>query len=178
MMDFIRNLLAAIFGILLSPLRLLGWEAKPRAADIAAEAVEAVRAAPIEAPAPVPREPTPMADLLLQHARKRLFTHERHEGLVPLPPALEAWITQLDNNELCDVIGCSARDLQSHVNAGLSGSTARGPYHLPPVLPHAVPNHAKRGATGGTGVKQGRDLSQALEELGLVFDQGYSPRPR
>jgi|GEM_PF-3265173 len=178
MLKLIRDLIAAIFGIVLSPLRLLGWEAKPRAADVAAEAVEQVRAAPIEAPAPVPREPTPMADLLLQHARKRLFTHERHEGLVPLPPALEAWIAQLDGHELGDVIGCSARDLQRHVNAGLSGSTARGPYHLPPVLPHAVPNAAKKGATGGTGVTRGQDISQALEELGLVFDQGYSPRPR
>lgn len=178
MLNFIRALLAAIFGALLSPLRWLGWEPKPRAADVAAAAVEAVRAAPIEAPAPVPREPTPMADLVLAHARKRLFTHERHPELVPLPPAIEAWIERLDAHHLGSIISAQGAPLQRHINRGLAGSTASGPSNLPPVIPNAVPMKTGRGATGGTTASRSQDISAVLDELGLVFDRSYSPRPR
>jgi hypothetical protein len=119
-----------------------------------------------------------MADLVLAHARKRLFSHERHPTLVPLPAALEAWIAQLDGAQLGDIIGAQGGPLQRHINAGLAGSTALGPYRLPPVLPHAVPNPAKKGATGGTTATRSQDIAAVLDELGLVFDTGYSPRPR
>lgn len=171
----IAALIRALFGIVTLPFRALGWQPRLQAADVAAAAVETVRADPIPAPAPTPsRQPTPIADLVKDHARRRIYTHEDRSHLVPLPDALQSWLSGLDTNEALHVIGCNPLDLQRHINAGLQGSTAPGPYRLPPVLPDQVRLTAKKGASGGTGgPSRGQDLSAALEELGLVFERSY-----
>lgn len=179
--DFIIALIRAIFGIVTLPLRILGVQPKPTAAAVADAAVEAIREHPLPVvPPPAPREPTPMADLVVAHARKRLYTHEQHPALAPLPPALEAWISQLDGQRLGDVIGAGATvHLQRHINAGLQGSTVLGPYRLPPVVATAVPLPAQKGSSAsGGGPARSQDLNAVLAELGLEFGPSNSPRPR
>lgn len=92
-MTFLRRILAtilhALLELLLLPLTILGSKPKPTAASVAAAALHAVRLdEPSEPLAPVVREPHPMAELVQQHAKAKLFKHKRHEPVDPLPPPL------------------------------------------------------------------------------------------
>lgn len=173
----LATILHAILEMLLLPLTLLGWQPKPTAASVAAAALDAVRRdEPGEPLAPVGREPHPMAELVQRHARTRLFTHEQHAPVDPLPRPLAAWIAGLDATQLGEVLGCSASRLQRHINAGLGGSSAVGPFRLPPVVAEAVPGGIPgRGTTGGTGgPPRSVDLAELLSEYGYTV--GYGPR--
>lgn len=160
------------------PLTILGWQPKPTASSVAAAALDVVRRVePGEPLAPVVREPCPMAELVQRHARMHLFTHEQHPAVDPLPAPLAAWIAGLDMSQLGEVIGCPASRLQRHINAGLGGSSALGPFRLPPVVVDAVPaGITGKGAKGGTGgPARSIDVSELLAELGGPA-YSYSPR--
>ncbi|ACS39426.1 hypothetical protein [Methylorubrum extorquens] len=175
----LATILHAILETLLLPLTLLGWQPKPTAASVAAAALDAVRHdEPGEPLAPLVREPCPLAELVQRHAKAKLFTHEQHLLVDPLPRSLAAWIAGLDAGQLGEVIGCPAPRLQRHINAGLGGSTALGPFRLPPVVADAVPaGITGKGARGGAdGPARPADISQILAEFGTTPAYSYGPR--
>ncbi len=149
--------------------RLLGGEAAP--------------APPARAPWPLPdvprapRQSWPVADLLQQHARVRLYRHERLPEPMPLPTPLAAWRAQLDAGQLGLVIACESARLHRHIAAGLDGSRASGPFRLPPVLPGPMVAQLGSGGGGGKGggPARGTDLAEALAELGLTPAYTYRP---
>jgi len=181
-MRFIAALLRALVGFLTLPLQLLGWTPRARPGDVAADAIRASRAATVMEIPPVPQrkpEPTPVADLVQAHSKARLFNHEQHAPLPPLPRPLEVWLSSLTDYEHQNACWVDAEKLQAHINAGLGGSTAPGPYRLPPVLPEAAlaKATAQKGSTGGTTQKRGQDVEALLAELGLEFGTpSYGPR--
>ena len=182
-MRFLGRLLATILHmmleILLLPLTLLGWQPKPTASSVAAAALDASRRDESSEPlAPVVRKPCPMAELVQRHARARLFTHEQHAPVDPLPRPLAAWVAGLDATQLGEVLGCPASRLQRHINAGLGGSTALGPFRLPPVVADAAPaGITGKGAKGGTGgPSRSIDVAELLAELGTTPAYSYGLR--
>ncbi|GAB6842683.1 hypothetical protein HNR00_003247 [Methylorubrum rhodinum] len=123
-----------------------------------------------------PRQSWPVAELVQQHARTLLFRHERLPDPLPLPTPLAAWLSRLDATQLGLVIGCEAGRLHRHIANGLEGSTAAGPFRLPPVLPGPVaPPPASGGGGKGGGPTRGTDLAEALAELGLTASYTYRP---
>lgn len=181
-MRFIAALLRALVTALTLPLQLLGWTPRAHPGDIAADAIRASRANAVMEIPPVPqrqREPTPMADLLQAHGKAKLFSHEKHAPLPPLPRPLQVWLDGLTDYEHQNACFVDAEKLQRHINAGLGGSTAPGPYRLPPVLPETAlaKAAAQKGSTGGTTQKRGQDVEALLAELGLEFGTpSYGPR--
>ena len=173
---FLAALLSAIFGILRLPFEYFGWRPRPTAESVAAAALDVAQAHPVVAAAEIQRELHPVAELVRQHARARLYTHQRHALPVPLPGPLAAWIADLMPAQLGEVIACPSERLQRHINAGLGGSNADGPFRLPAVLPEAVRHVTSKGATGGTGgPARTTDLSEALAELGFAPQYSYRP---
>lgn len=160
--------------------RMMGVTTGPTAADVAEEAIAAVAATPKPSPfePAVERKRCPVAELVAEHARKIVYFHEDRSHISPLPLALRTWVDGLTTKQLTDVIGADPERLQAHINAGLSGSTAPGPYGLPPVLPaieltNRVAEREGRGGKGG-GPARTMDLAELLQ------DAGYAPglRPR
>lgn len=140
-------------------------------------------APPARAPWPMPEIPRaprrswPVAELVQEHARVILFRHERLPEPMPLPGPLAAWVGRLDATQLGLVIGCEAGRLHRHIANGLEGSTATGPFRLPPVLPGPVPPpSASGGGSKGGGPPRSVDLAEALAELGLTATYTYGPR--
>ncbi|ARO53975.1 hypothetical protein B2G69_07300 [Methylorubrum zatmanii] len=174
----LATILHAALETLLLPLTLLGWQPKPTAATLAAAALDAVRHDEPGEPLAAVREPCPMAELVQRHARVRLFTHEQPPPVDPLPAPLAAWIAGLDAGQLGEVIGCPASRLQRHINAGLGGSSALGPFRLPPVVADAVlagvTGRDSKGGTGGPSLSI--DVSELLAELGTAPAYSYGPR--
>ncbi len=172
---FFAALIAAILGILRLPFELFGLRGRPTAESVAAAALDVVRADPVAPASEVTPDLHPVAELVRQHARARLYTHQRHDLPVPLPAPLASWIAGLSPTQLGHVIGCPSERLQKHINAGLGGSSAEGPFHLPAVPAEPVRHVASKGATGGTGGPvRSTDLSETLAELG--FSPQYSYR--
>jgi len=139
-------------------------------------------APPARAPWPLteipraPRQSWPVAELVQQHARVLLFRHERLPEPLPLPTPLTAWLGRLDATQLGLVIGCEAGRLHRHIANGLEGSTAAGPFRLPPVLPGPLlPLPASGGGSKGGGPPRSVDLAEALAELGLTASYTYRP---
>jgi hypothetical protein len=171
---FFAALLEALFGILSFPFEILGLRGRPTAESVAAAALDVAQANPVSPASEVTPDLHPVAELVRQHARARLFTHQRHDLPVPLPAPLASWIAGLTSTQLGHVIGCPSERLQKHINAGLGGSNAEGPFHLPAVAPEEVRHVASKGATGGTGgPSRSTDLSQTLAELGFTPQYSY-----
>ena len=171
---FFAALLEALFGILRWPFEILGLRGRPTAESVAAAALDVVRADPVAPAAEVRADLHPVAELVRQHARARLFTHRRHDIPVPLPAPLAAWIAGLTDAQLGQVIGCPAERLQKHINAGLGGSDAPGPFSLPAISPEPVRHTTSKGGTGGTGgPARSVDLTEALAELGFTPQYSY-----
>lgn len=182
------RMLNAVLAALAAALRLpgnlvaalLGIQPKATAADLAEEALAAAAASPTPlAPlgSAVQRKPCPVAELVADHARKRLYFHEDRSYLSPLPYALRTWLDGLTTKQLTDVVGARPERLQEHINAGLSGSTALGPYGLPPILP--APEFTSRTAEReGRGGKGGGPSVETMNLADLLQDAGYSPSPR
>lgn len=175
---FFAALIAAILGILRLPFELFGLRGRPTAESVATAALDVVRANPVAPAAEIRSDTHPVAELVRQHARARLYTHQRHDLPVPLPTPLATWIAGLSSTQLGHVIGCPSERLQRHINAGLGGSNAEGPFHLPAISPEPVRHVASKGATGGTNASpRSVDLTEALAELGFAPQYTYgAPR--
>ncbi|WP_091972159.1 hypothetical protein [Methylobacterium gossipiicola] len=171
---FFAALIAAILGVLRLPFEILGFRPRPTAESVAAAALDVAQAHPVAPASEVRADLHPVAELVRQHARARLFTHQRHDLPVPLPAPLASWIAGLSSTQLGHVIGCPSERLQKHINAGLGGSSADGPFHLPAVPAEPVRHVASKGATGGTGgPSRTTDLTEALAELGFTPQYSY-----
>lgn len=190
MLEFIRNLLAAIFGILLSPIRLLGWEAKPRAADIATAALAEVQeqdrqvepqlAPDLDGPLPLPPFHAPLGHLIKDHA-KRMMRDEYalwKPAPDPLPTDVERWLMRMDNAQLKHVIRLPAWMLQEHVLTGAKGSLHSLGYCLPQPAPARIQGYGGGDDRGGRSGKGGGpvNLAQVLDQLGYAPAAG--PRMR
>ena len=175
---FFAALIATLLGILRFPFEILGFRPRPTAESVATAALDVVRADPVAPAAELRPDLHPVAELVRQHARARLYTHQRHDTPIPLPGPLAAWIAGLTDAQLGHVIGCSGERLQKHLNAGLGGSSAPGPFHLPAVPQEAVRHVASKGTTGGTSASpRSVDLTEALAELGFAPQYTYgAPR--
>lgn len=150
----------------------------PLTAVSAGTAAVAVAAIPRPAPIKPAAQPCPLAELVAEHARKVIYYHEDRSKIRPLPPVLNQWLYKLNSQQLLDVIGSNTEALQRHIDAGLAGSTALGPFRLPAVPPLPQRDGRGDGASGkggkGGGPSRVSELAQILEDAGYAM----SHRPR
>lgn len=189
MFQFIVALIQAILGVLFTPLRWLGWQPAPRAADVAALALADVREQesrrepdPTPEPSPEPWLPpfhAPLGHLIKDHAKRIL--RDQHALLQPMPDPLptdvDRWLLRMDDAQLRHVARLPAWMLQEHVLSGAKGTLHSLGYCLPQPATTRHPGYIGGDDRGGRSGKGGpANLQAVLEQLG--YAPAVGPRMR
>lgn len=190
MYQLIVALIRAILDALFAPLRWLGWQPAPRAADVAAMALAEVRkedrqaepqpAPDLDGPLPLPTFHAPLGHLIKDHAKRMLRDEYALSQPAPdaLPTDVDRWLTRMDDAQLRHVIRLPAWMLQEHVLTGAKGSLHSLGYCLPQPAPARIQGYGGGDDRGGRGGKGGGpvNLQQVLDQLGYAPAAG--PRMR
>ncbi|SFM84700.1 hypothetical protein [Methylobacterium pseudosasicola] len=190
MYQLIVSIIQAILAALFAPLRWLGWQPAPRAADVAAAALSEVReqdrqvepqpAPDLDGPLPLPQFHAPLGHMIKDHA-KRMLRDEyalSQPAPDPLPTDVDRWLLRMDDAQLRHLVRLPAWMIQEHVLTGAKGSLHSLGYCLPQPAPARIQGYGGGDDKGGRGGKGGGpvNLQQVLDQLGYAPAAG--PRMR